>query len=122
MQPDYTAMVNDFIKPVVSLFLFALLILGWVTAFRLMNEITLLRIKLGMEDEPIREDFKTWILRKSAPMVLSIYDFKSFLLKKQFYLEFKNLFRKKNLKLAFRLDVVTSIVSIVFGIDSNKTS
>ena len=122
MQPDYTAMVNEFIRPVVSLFLFIFLILGWLTAFRLMKENTILRIKLGKEDEKIRESFKAWMLRKTAPIVLPVYDVKNFLQEKQFYPEIKNLFRKKNLKLAFKISVVTSVVSNVFGIDFNRPS
>ncbi len=117
MQPDYTAMVNEFIRPVVSLILFIFLLLGWVTAFRLMKENTTLRIKLGKEEEKVRESFKTWILRISAPMVLSIYDFKTRLVEKQFYPTFKNLAKKKVLKLAFRFGVVASIASSIFGID-----
>jgi len=120
MQPDYNAMVNEFIRPVVSLFLFVFLILGWVTAFRLMKENTILRIKLGKEDEKIRESVKTWILRKSAPIVLPIYDFKTSLLEKQFYPAFKNLSKKKVLKLAFRFSVVTSIASSIFGVDTTS--
>jgi len=122
MYPDYNAMVNDFIRPVVSLFLFVFLILGWVTAVMLMREITVLRIKLGKEDERIKEDFKIWILRKSAPMVLSLYALKTFLQEKQFYPTFKNSFKKKILKLAFRFGVVTSTVSNIFGIDTIRAS
>ena len=122
MQPDYTAMVNEFIRPVVSLFLFVFLILGWLTAFRLMKENTLLRIKLGKEDEMVKESFKTWILRITAPMILPFYDFKTFLLGKQFYSAFKNLSKKKILKLAIRFSVVTSIVSNIFGADSSSIS
>lgn len=121
MYPDYNAMVNEFIRPVVSLFLFVFLILGWVTAFRLMKENTLLRIKLGKEDERIKEDFKVWILRKTAPIVLPVYSFKTFVQEKQFYPAIKKVFRKKNIKLAFRIGLVTSIISNVFGIDSNRS-
>ena len=120
MQPDYNAMVNDFIRPVVSLILFIFLILGWVTAFRLMKENTALRIKLGKEEEKVRESFKTWILRKSAPMVLPIYDFKNLLVEKEFYPATIILFKKKVLKLAFRFGVVASIVSNIFGIDISR--
>jgi len=122
MSPDYNAMVNDFIKPVVSLFLFVFLILGWVTAFRLMKENTILRIKLGKEDEKIRESFKILILRKSAPILLPIYDFKSFVLEKQFYPALKNLSKKKVLKLAIRFSLVAGIVSNIFGIDITRVS
>ena len=122
MQPDYNAMVNDFIRPVVSLILFIFLILGWVTAFRLMKENTALRIKLGKEEEKVKESFKTWILRKSAPMVLPIYDFKTRLMEKEFYPATIILFKKKILKLAFRFGVVASIVSNIFGIDISRVS
>lgn len=122
MSPDYNAMVNDFIKPVVSLFLFVFLLLGWVTAFRLMKENTALRIKLGKEEEKVRESFKTWILRRSAPIVLPVYDFKTHLVEKQFYPAIKNLSKKKLLKFAFKFGVVTSIVSNIFGIDSSRIS
>jgi len=122
MSPDYNAMVNDFIKPVVSLFLFVFLILGWVTAFRLMKENTILRIKLGKEDEKIRESFKILILRKSAPILLPIYDFKTFLLEKQFYPAFKNFSKRKVLKLAIRFSLVAGIVSNIFGIDITRVS
>jgi hypothetical protein len=120
MQPDYNAMVNDFIRPVVSLILFIFLILGWVTAFRLMKENTALRIKLGKEEEKVKESFKTLILRKSAPMVLPIYDFKTRLMEKEFYPATIILFKKKILKLAFRFSIVTSIVSNIFGIDISR--
>lgn len=122
MQPDYTAMVNEFIRPVVSLFLFVFLILGWLMAFRLMKENTILRIKLGKEDEMVSENFKTWILRKSASMVLPVYEFKTFLIEKQFYPAVKNLSAKKVLKLALRFGVVTSIVSNIFGVDNTSVS
>lgn len=122
MYPDYNAMVNEFIKPVVSLTLFIFLILGWVTAFRLMKENTILRIKLGKEDEQVGESFKIWILRKTAPIVIPVYDFKTFLLEKQIYPGIKKVFRKKNLKLAFKIGVVTNIISNVFGIDINRTN
>ena len=122
MYPDYNAMVNEFIRPAVSLFLFVFLILGWVTAFMLMKENTILRIKLGKEDERIKEDFKIWLLRKTAPLVFSLYTVKSSLLEEiQPYL--KQLVRKngKILKLAFRLNILTSIISTVFGIVSSRT-
>lgn len=122
MYPDYNAMVNEFIRPAVSLFLFVFLILGWVTAFMLMKENTILRIKLGKEDERIKEDFKIWLLRKTAPLVFSLYTVKSSLQEEiQPYL--KQLVRKngKILKLAFRLNILTSIISTVFGIVSSRT-
>jgi hypothetical protein len=122
MSPDFNVMVNDFIRPVVSLFLFVFLILGWVTAFMLMKENTILRIKLGKEDEKIKESFRTWILRKSAPIVLPFYSFKSYLQEKQFNPVIKILSKKKVLKLAFRYGVVASIVTNIFGIDTTSSS
>lgn len=124
MYPDYNAIVNEFIRPVISLFLFVFMILGWITAFNLMKENTLLRIKLGKEDERIKEDFKIWILRKSAPLVLPLYSFKTFVQGNQFQPLLKHLINKKGkiLKLAFRLDLVTSIVSTVFGFVSTRTN
>jgi len=124
MQPDYPAMVNDFIKPVVSLFLFVFLILGWVTALMLMRENTILRIKLGKEDEKEKEGFKIWILRKSAHIVLPFYSAKIYLLEKQFLPLIKHVVRNRSkiLKLAFRFGMVSSIMSTVFGIDSSRTN
>jgi hypothetical protein len=120
MQPDYTAMVNEFIKPVTSLLLFVFLILGWFTAFRLMKENTALKIKLGKEVEKVSETFQVWILRITAPMVKSLYTFKSLLQEKQIYPEFKNVFKKNILKLSFRIQAIASIVSNIFGIDSTS--
>lgn len=120
MQPDYTAIVNGFIKPAVSLFLFAFLILGWVIAFRLMKENTALRIKLGKENEEIRESFKIWVMRKSAPMMFQIYFLKTFLREKQFDSALKAFFKKNVLRLAFRFGIVASIVSNIFGIDNTS--
>ena len=122
MSPDFNVIVNDFIKPVVSLFLFVFLILGWVTAFMLMKENTILRIKLGKEDEKIKEGFKTWILRKSASFVLPLYSFKTSLQEKQFNSAIKNLSKKNALKLAFRFGVVASIITNIFGIDTTRSS
>ncbi len=124
MYPDYNAMVNEFIRPVVSLFLFVFLILGWVTALMLMKENTLLKIKLGKEDEKIKEGFKIWILRKSAPIVLPLYSVKTFLRERQFLPLLKQVVKKRSkiLKLAFRLAIVTSIISNVFGINSSHTN
>jgi hypothetical protein len=124
MYPDYNAMVNEFIRPVVSLFLFVFLILGWVTAFMLMKENTLLKIKLGKEDEKIKEGFKIWILRKSAPIVLPLYSVKTFLRERQFLPLLKQAIknRSKILKSAFRFAMVSSIISTVFGIDSSRTN
>ena len=123
MYPDYNAMINEFIRPVVSLFLFVFMILGWVTAFMLIRENTILKIKLGKEDERIKENFKIWILRKTAPFVYSVYTVKSSL-QGQIH-PVLNQFVKKNrkiLKLAFRLNIVTSIISTVFGIVSARTN
>jgi len=124
MYPDYNAMVNEFIRPVVSLFLFVFLILGWVTALMLMKENTLLKIKLGKEDEKIKEGFKIWILRKSAPIVLPLYSVKTFLRERQFLPLLKQVVKKRSkiLKLAFRLAIVTSIISNVFGVNSSHTN
>ena len=122
MQPDYTAMVNEFIKPVAFLLLFIFLILGWVTAFRLMKENTVLRIKLGRDDEKASEDFKIWILRKSAPIVLPLYTLNSFIQEKQFYPALRNRFKKNALKIAFRLQAVTGMVTSIFGINTTGTS
>ncbi len=124
MYPDYNAMVNEFIRPVVSLFLFVFLILGWVTALMLMKENTLLKIKLGKEDEKVRESFKIWILRKSAPIVLPLYSSTTYLQEKQFLPLLKHVAknRSKILKSAFRFAMVSSIISTVFGIDSSRTN
>lgn len=122
MYPDYNAMVNEFIRPAVSLFLFVFLILGWVTAFMLMKENTILRIKLGKEDERIKEDFKIWLLRKTAPFVFSLYKVKASLQEElQPYLKHVVRKNRKILKLAFRLNILTSIISTVFGIVSSRT-
>ena len=124
MQPDYPAMVNDFIKPVVSLFLFVFLILGLVTALMLMRENTILRIKLGMEGENVKEGFKIWIIRKSAPIVLALYSVKSFMWEEQLQPLLKHIVKKRNkiLKLAFRLDIAISIISSTFRLASARTN
>jgi len=124
MHPDYNAIVNEFIRPVVSIFLFAFLILGWITAFMLMKENTSLRIKLGMEEGRIKEGFKIWILRKSAPIVLLFYSIETFLLEKQIHPLFKNIIKKKNkiLKLAFKLDIAISVISNAFRVASARTN
>jgi len=122
MQPDFNAMVNEFIRPVVFIFLFAFLILGWVTAFMLMKENTVLRIKLGMERENVKEGFKIWIIRKSAPIVLALYSVKSFMWEEQLQPLLKQIVRKKNkiLKMAFRLDIAISIISSTFRLASAR--
>lgn len=122
MYPDYNAMVNEFIRPVVSLLLFVFMILGWITAFHLLKENTILRIKLGKEDEKIKENFKIWVLRKSAPLVFQFYSFKTFLQDRQFYPEFKSSFKKKALKLSLKFGVIATIVASIFGIDITSTS
>jgi hypothetical protein len=93
VNPDYTAMVNDFIRPVVTLFLFAFMILGWAVAYQLMKEVTKLKIKLGRE--PQREEFKEWFLRKSAPIVFALFSLKTFIMEKHFQSILKNLLKKK---------------------------
>jgi hypothetical protein len=120
MYPDYNAVVNEFIRPVVFIFLFAFLILGWVTAFMLMKENTALRIKLGKEGENIKEGFKIWIIRKSAPIVLALYSVKSFMWEEQLQPLLKHIQKKRNkiLKLAFRLDIPISIISSTFRLAS----
>ena len=122
MYPDYNAMVNEFIRPAVSLFLFVFLILGWLTAFMLMRENTILKIKLGKEDERLKEGFKIWLLRKTAPFVFSLYTVKASI-QEQIQPSLKYFVRKngKILKLAFRLNILTSIISTVFGIVSSRT-
>jgi len=124
MYPDYNAMVNEFIKPVISFFLFAFLVLGWVTAFMLIKENTILKIKLGKEEEKVKEGFKIWVLRKSAPIVLPFYSIETYLLEKQIQPLLKQIMKKKNkiLKLAFRLDIAISIISNAFRFASARTN
>jgi len=93
MNPDYTAMVNDFVRPVVSFFLFAFMILGWAVAYQLMKEVTELKIKLGRETQ--RERFKEWFLRKSAPLVLPLFSLKSFIMEIQLQSILKVLIKKR---------------------------
>jgi hypothetical protein len=104
MNPDYTAMVNDFVRPVVSFFLFAFMILGWAVAYQLMKEVTELKIKLGRETQ--QERFKEWFIRKSAPLVLPLYSLKSFIADIQFQSILKQLLRKRKKvwRLIFQLD------------------
>jgi len=89
-----------------------------------MKENTILRIKLGKEDEKIKEGFSTWILRKSATVVLPIYSFKTYIQEKQFLPSLKRLInnRSKILKYAFRLAIVNSIVSSVIEFSSARTN
>ena len=104
MNPDYTAMVNDFAKPVISFFLFAFMILGWAVAYQLMKEVTELKIKLGRDTQ--QEGIKEWFLRKSAPIVLPFYSFKTFIVEIQYQSILKNLLKKrmKVWRLIFQLD------------------
>jgi|GEM_PF-6563854 hypothetical protein len=104
MNPDYTAMVNDFVRPVISFFLFAFMILGWAVAYQLMKEVTDLKIKLGRETQ--QEKFKEWFLRRSAPLVLPLYSFKTFIMDIQFQSILKQLLRKRKKvwRLIFQLD------------------
>ncbi|RPI76162.1 MAG: hypothetical protein EHM47_00630 [Ignavibacteriales bacterium] len=93
MNPDFAAMVNDFVRPVVSFFLFAFMLLGWVVAYQLMKEVTELRIKLGRDTQ--QEGIKEWFLRKSAPIVLPFYSFKTFIVEIQYQSILKNLMKKR---------------------------
>ena len=93
MDPDYTAMVSDFIRPVVTLFLFAFMILGWVVAYQLMREVTKLQIKLGRESQ--NEEFKDWFIRKSAPIVFPLFSLKTFIMEIRLQSILKNLLKKK---------------------------
>ena len=122
MYPDYYTIVNEFIKPVVFILLFAFLILGWVTALTLMKENTLLRIKLGKEEEKVKEGFKVWLLRKSAPLVFQFYSVKSFLWEEEIQLLLKQIVKRKKkiLKLAFRLHIAISIISSTFRLASAR--
>jgi hypothetical protein len=124
MYPDFNAIVNEFIRPVVSLFLFIFLVMGWVTAFMLMKENTSLRFKLGQEDEKVQEDFRTWILRKTASVLLPIYSLKNYLYENRLIPTLKQLAEKRTkiIKLAFRLVMVSSIVSTIFRINSSSTN
>jgi len=93
MNPDYTAMVNDFIRPAVTFFLFTFMALGWAIAYQLMKEVTELKIKLGRETQ--QEGLKEWFLRKSAPIVLPFYSLKVFITEIQFQSIVKELLRKR---------------------------
>ena len=93
MNPDYTAMVNDFIRPVVTLFLFAFMILGWAVAYQLMKEVTKLKIKLGRESQ--HEEFKEWFIRKSAHIVFTLFSLKTFIMEIRLQSILKNLLKKK---------------------------
>ena len=104
MNPDYTAMVNDFIRPAVSFFLFAFMIMGWTVAYHLMKEVTELRIKLGKEER--QEKFSEWFIRKSAPIIFQLYSLKTFIKELQLLSVVKDLLRRKRKvwKFIFELD------------------
>jgi hypothetical protein len=93
MNPDFAAMVNDFVRPVVTFFLFTFMVLGWAVAYQLMKEVTELKIKLGRETQ--QEGLKEWFLRKSAPWVFPLYSFKNFLVGIQYQSVLKNLMKKR---------------------------
>jgi len=116
MNPDYPALVNDFIRPAVSLFIFVFMILGWVVAFQLMKEVTELKIKLGKESQ--REGLKYWLIRKSAPFIYPLYSFKTFIIEKRFQPILNNLLmqKKKVLRLAFRFYSIVGIILSIFQI------
>lgn len=86
-------MVNDFIRPVVTLFLFAFMIMGWAIAYQLMKEVTKLKIKLGRESQ--HEELKDWFIRKSAPITLPLFSLKTYIMEIRFQSIFKNLLKKK---------------------------
>ena len=93
MNPDYTVMVNDFIRPAVTFFLFAFMVLGWAIAYQLMKEVTELKIKLGRETQ--QEGLKEWFLRKSASIVLPFYSLKVFITDIQIQSILKDLLKKR---------------------------
>ncbi|MCZ7615606.1 MAG: hypothetical protein M5T52_19180 [Ignavibacteriaceae bacterium] len=70
----------------------------------------------------IKENFKIWVLRKSAPLVFQFYSFKTFLQDRQFYPEIKSSFKKKALKLSLKFGVIATIVASIFGIDITSIS
>jgi hypothetical protein len=67
--------------------------LGWAVAYHLMKEVTELRIKLGRDTQ--QEGIKEWFLRKSAPIVLPFYSFKTFIVEIQYQSILKNLMKKR---------------------------
>ena len=99
MNPDFTAMVNDFAKPVISFFLFTFMILGWTVAYQLMKEVTKLKIKLGRESQ--QEEFKEWFIRKSAPIIFPLFSLKTFIMDIRLKSILKHLLKKK--KMVWRL-------------------
>lgn len=104
MNPDYTAMVNEFVRPAVSFFLFAFMILGWVVAFQLMKEVTELKIKLGREIQ--QEKLKELIIRKSANLVFRLYSIRNVVVDFQLQSKLKQLLTKKKRiwRLIFQID------------------
>lgn len=104
MNPDYTAIVNEFVRPAVSFFLFAFMILGWVVAFQLMKEVTELKIKLGRETQ--QEKLKELIIRKSANLVFRLYSLRNVVVDFQMQSKLKQLLTKKKRiwRLIFQID------------------
>ncbi|HEY6435572.1 MAG TPA: hypothetical protein VIY47_03210 [Ignavibacteriaceae bacterium] len=104
MNPDYAAMVNDFIRPVVSFLLVTFMIMGWTVAYLLMKEVTELKIKLGRETQ--QEKFNEWFARKSATILLRLVSLKAFILEIQFVSILKDLLKRKKKvwKFIFELD------------------
>lgn len=100
----FAAMVSDFIRPVVTFFLFAFMVLGWAIAYQLMKEVTELKAKLGRETQ--QEGLKEWFLRKSASIVLPFYSLKVFITDIQLQSIVKEFLRKRKKvwKLIFQLD------------------
>jgi hypothetical protein len=104
MDPDYTAMVNDFVRPAVSFFLFAFMILGWAVAYQLMKEVTELKIKLGRETQ--QEKLKEWMIRESANLVFKLYALRNVVVDFQLQSKLKQLLTKKRgiWQLIFQID------------------
>lgn len=104
MNPDYAAMVNDFIRPVVSFLLVTFMIMGWTVAYLLMKEVTELRIKLGKEER--KEKFEEWFRRKSTTILLQLICLKSFIMEIQFLSIVIDLLKRKKKvwKFIFELD------------------
>lgn len=104
MDPDYTAMVNDFVRPAVSFFLFAFMILGWAVAYQLMKEVTELKIKLGRETQ--QEKLKEWMIRESANLVFKLYTLRNVVVDFQLQSKLKQLLTKKRRiwRLIFQID------------------
>lgn len=104
MDLDYTAMVNDFVRPAVSFFLFAFMILGWAVAYQLMKEVTELKIKLGRETQ--QEKLKEWMIRESANLVFKLYALRNVVVDFQLQSKLKQLLTKKRRiwRLIFQID------------------